>query len=1221
MKSPSLRAVLLVLALSMPAVHGQGQRARIDENLLRQLIEQSGEKKPPTPEQQKMAILNELKIDRSPPGILEARLEDARASKEAIQPLPEKPTPEQEMEHFKQAAAVFRRDVVLGRWDKVAAFFAALPKPIADETYKNVVAKIVAPVAINPSPDILAQGAQPHTQPSYLPPMEWLGLAAAAPNPPVEDALKFLARLLSKETRPPAEFFGTLAKGIRHFGGTEPADRKRAAELLLEVGFVEEAEPFLPDLAEARKKPDYQGINLIARHRAALAKSKPLDAGKEAVQLAWELSTSFLSDEKAPIEARSEALFRALSLIPDLGDDRGRDWLKKTFENPEGPGLELLSSLGTLTAQNRDNRRSSVRFEQLRLQHAAVKAMLASGADPAPWADIFTLYARQWVHEAEVTRMLDQSGSRRMVPQYDDFGNVFFTRNQVQYHGDGPSPISSSDMLECRPDDAWLATLEPTTRHHCTVAAARLFLNVKEEDNAFPLIRSLAASHPEEAVNLVREAIRTWAENHNPNTEQEYRSRYMYFYGYNQQAGSIPLTRSKQERNLVELSKLVKGIRSLGLDEAFHQELADAFIACHSKAEVWRVESIESVFGSTDVLDSSTLATLTDRMRTNLAGLWPNPKLQQAYQTKRKDIELQEQILHGYAAAATVLERALEKNPAESWRLAGQLAAVRFDESNYRSSLAPDNSHTAVKRASLDAFAAAAENYASTLPLADPSKESSELFEMWFYAAVGSPTLEALKGHHLPTVTEYPKIKAALESLPGDTAERHLKKFATTLNTRLSNVGPDLKLRYLEGATAICPDRKELADAAEVLAYYRDLVTEIELSTRIDGADKVSLDVAFGLQVNLRHTREIERESGGFQRYLQNQTNMQMSWNFGRPAEDYRDKFEKAARAALEEHFEILSLTFHSEKVESRTDPRFGWRLTPYAYFLLKPKGPQIDRIPPLKIDLDFMDTSGYAVIPITSAEIPISASGKSEPRPFRDLRVVQTLDERTHAEEGSLMLEIRATGHGIVPPIEELMDVKVDGFEVASVENGGVRISELDANTDDLAPVSEAEWRVKLKPVGGKLPANFRFPALKIETAKEDGLLMQRYVDVDLVPVSAETPLGVKQSPLKLWIMAGAALLIALAAFLVWRKLRPSKQDVAEDTTIPLPTRLTPVTVLGYLQRLKVPSDRREELDREIRLLESRHFGPSAPEPDATALSEIATRWQNQTSLGMRQA
>ena len=667
MKTSSLRAVLLVLAFSMPAIHGQNGRVQLDPNLLRQLLEQYDEEEQPTPEQQKMAVLNELKIDRSPPGILEARVEDARASKEEIKPLPEKPTPQQELEHFQQAAAVFRRDVVIGRWDKVAEFFAALPKPIADKTYTNLVAKIVAPVAINPKPDIQAQGAKPHTQPSYLPPMAWLGLAAAAPNPPFRDTLTFLAKLLSNDNRPPQDFFDALAKGIRHFGGTEPADRKRAAELLLEVGFIEEAEPFLPNLAEAREKSDYQGINLIARHRAALAKRKPSAAGKDALQLAWELSTSFLSDQKAPIEARSEALFRALSLIPDLGDDRGRDWLKKTFENPEGPGLELLSSLGTLTALNRENPSSSVRFEQLRLQHAAVKAMLTSGADPALWADIFTLYARQWMHEAKVTLQRDQSGSRRMVPQYDEYGKMFFARNEVKYRGKGISPVSSADMLECSPDAAWLATLEPTTRHECTVATARLFLNVKEEDNALPLIRAIAVTRPKEAVEIVREVIRIWAENHNPNSDEEYRSRYMYFYGYNSQAGSIPLTRSKQERNLVELATLVKGIRSLGLDEAFDEELANAFIACHSKAEVWRVESIESVFGSTDVLNSATLASLTARMRMNLAGLWPNPKLQQAYQTKRKDVELQEQILQGYIAATAVLESALEKKPAESW--------------------------------------------------------------------------------------------------------------------------------------------------------------------------------------------------------------------------------------------------------------------------------------------------------------------------------------------------------------------------------------------------------------------------------------------------------------------------------------------------------------------------------------------------------------------------
>jgi len=49
--------------------------------------------------------------------------------------------------------------------------------------------------------------------------------------------------------------------------------------------------------------------------------------------------------------------------------------------------------------------------------------------------------------------------------------------------------------------------------------------------------------------------------------------------------------------------------------------------------------------------------------------------------------------------------------------------------------------------------------------------------------------------------------------------------------------------------------------------------------------------------VNLRHTKEIEREAGGFSKYLTNQNNQYYSYNYGRPTENYRDKFEDAARA------------------------------------------------------------------------------------------------------------------------------------------------------------------------------------------------------------------------------------------------------------------------------------------------------------------------------------
>lgn len=1198
-----------------PVNPGGMPAGELDFNRLRQLIEESKKRPAPTPEQQKAGILQQLKIDRSPTGILATRLEEARLKDQAIPPKPEKETPEQAVQRFQQEAAVFRRDVNLGRWDKVRDFLAALPKELSGEAYNSIVQKLSAPAQVAPPPELMLQGAKPYAQQAYLAPADLLGIAAAAPNPPDKKQIQGLAKLLPKDPRPPKEFFEALASGIKNFGGQDKEDRRRAAQLLIESGFVKEAGDYLPDLNEAKEKKDYAALNLIARHKAEFALADKKAAGKDVLPQAWEISVSFLTDAAAPPQEKAEALFRALSLIPELGDDTGKQWLEKTFKDPKGEGVELLASLGTLTAQSRENPDPAVRLEQLKLQHAAVKTLLSSeGFDSSAWSGIFTLFARQWSYEAEVTRQKDQSNSRRMVQQFDEWGNLFFTRPNTGYQGPGAQPIGAGEMLECQPDANWLSSIEPATRNECQLSAARLLLKVKEQSKALPIVKSIAANDRDQAKALVREMIRVWTENHNPNEEQDYRSRYFYFYGFSQQAGSIPLTRSKQERNLVELADLVKGIRDLGLGESFHAELADAFISCHSRAEVWRVEAIESVFGATDVLDSPTLATLVGRMRLNLAGLWPNPKLQQAYQTKRKDKELQEQILYGYRAGQGVLERALDKKPAESWRLKEQLAALRFEESNYRSSLHPDNNHSSIKKASLDELEVAAKEYASTLPLEDPGKESSAVFETWFFAALGSPSLEAMKSHHVATPDEYPKIKAALDALPGDCKERHLKTFSTTLNTRLANVSPDLKLRYLEGASAIAGDREELSDAKDVLTYYRDLVKEIVLDASIDGPDRVGTSAPFGLKVNLRHTKEIERESGGFAKYLQNQNNSPFAYNYGRPPEDYRDKFEKAARAALEEHFEVVSLTFHTDKVESFTDPQIGWRVTPYAYFLLKPKGPQVDKVPPLKIDLDFSDTSGYVVLPITSAEVPVDA-GKAEPRPYRDLKVTQTLDERSHKEKGCLYLEVKASAHGLVPPLDDLFNTKIEGLETGAIEDRGLRVVELDAASEDLSPVSEHEWRIELKPKGGALPASFQFPVVKPELAKEDGLVRQRYVDVDLVPVEAQVALDGGREKVTPWVAGSIAVLLAIGAGMIAIFRKKPVQGPSGPTLIPLPSHINAVSVIGYLRKLQerdgISPALRESIEKEITSLESRHFGRQDTPQDPVELEEIAKRWQ----------
>jgi hypothetical protein len=195
------------------------------------------------------------------------------------------------------------------------------------------------------------------------------------------------------------------------------------------------------------------------------------------------------------------------------------------------------------------------------------------------------------------------------------------------------------------------------------------------------------------------------------------------------------------------------------------------------------------------------------------------------------------------------------------------------------------------------------------------------------------------------------------------------------------------------------------------------------------------------------------------------------------------------------------------------------------------------------------------------------------------------------------------------------LLDHKFDGFETGNIEDRGLRVVELDAAAEDLSPVSEHEWRIELKPKGGTLPAAFRFPAVKPELAKEDGLLRQRYVDVDLVPVEASVPLGGSAKRLGPWIGGGIAALVALIAgmFLLFKNRKTHQHD--GPVLLPLPAHLNAVSVIGFLRRVQerdgITPAMKEAIEKEITALEAKHFGREDAPQDPVILEEIAKRWQ----------
>jgi hypothetical protein len=399
-----------------------------------------------------------------------------------------------------------------------------------------------------------------------------------------------------------------------------------------------------------------------------------------------------------------------------------------------------------------------------------------------------------------------------------------------------------------------------------------------------------------------------------------------------------------------------------------------------------------------------------------------------------------------------------------------------------------------------------------------------------------------------------------------------------------------------------------------VFRYYQDLVSEIRLKAELDGIDDgvVGHGRPFGVLVSLEHTPEIERESGGFGRFLQNQNSVQFGYNYGRPPVDYRDRFTTAMQEALRENFELLSTTFETDKVRSRETSEAGKRTTPYAYLLVKARGPHVDRLPPLKIDLDFLDTSGYVVLPVESPALPLDARPeRSSPRTIEKLALTQVLDER-QAEDGKLLLEVKASARGLVPELAELLKLEYPGFTVGGTEDRGLSIGKFDEESVRPAVLSERSWVVTLEADQGRIAPDtpFTFGASLLPTAEAT---FQRYHDADLENVGREVTLeagyGSRQFPWP-WVIAGVCggvVLIAGIATAV-RRLRRPKTITAPN----LPEPLTPFTLIDWLNSLETTQGWDETKRRELRgaIAELEHHFFAESSNGQVDLRGVAEKW-----------
>ncbi|HYO09438.1 MAG TPA: hypothetical protein VER17_10740 [Tepidisphaeraceae bacterium] len=1152
--------------------------------------------------------------------------------------------------------ARYQRHVQAGRWDEVAKVIASFKGDDAKKLYKQLVQQLAsgesggggteapspsgagvearmrsarvivsgggAPQVVQGGPG--AGGGGPHVLPQDV--IAVLNAAPADFDDDLTEPLGQLVQVALSRADVIDPIVAALDKGVRNLGGSEEASRYRAAQVLAAAGRAFESGKFLPPLKDDLAENDPKLLDLHAKF--LLAKIPQARDEADALRArAWQVSQAQMIHQQADAKQRDAAVARALELFPALSKDATAGWFKEGLSKQQ-QGTGVLASLAQSLAQAFQNRDSDRREKGLRQQRQLVDGILSNaGGEPARWAPALNVLAMAWLHEADYAR--NRPSQRDMTRQRNQMYGPYYEGPPPQMNnGNEPPPLDAKVLLESAPPEPWLAQLDPSLAVRVRAAVAEMHFKDDEPLSAMPIIELLAKTHSKTAGaladSLVMGLSRAWDPNQSSMSRRYSSSMYYGPYGYMQQSeGGIPLTRSAQARNLAELSETLKKLAALPIEPVSDGALVAAFSNAHSAAEVFRIEDLQSVFGPPEKMKRETLAELLQTMRQRLATSWRSPQVQQQAKTKRTDKELDAEVTRGYALLVELLEHRVARE--QDWKLMTILGSALFDWAEYDYGKQVELAiYTARRDKAFIVFHQAADKYQAALPTLKESEQSSFVHQQWFNAALGASDLAALTRQAAPSQTQIDQVRAALLAIPGkELAEKHMAGFARWLGDAPGSIKPELKHRFLKAGLQVAGDHPAAEPARKLVQYYADLLTEVELHAAVEGDPVVGHAAPFGLHLTIRHTAAVGRESGGFNKYLTNPQSRSGGYYYPGPSGqgpvNYRDDFEKKVRGALAERFEIQSITWYDEKVESRPFGRPGWRETPVAYVLLKPKDAAVDKVPPIAMDMDFSDRTGTVILPVTSQVLLVDARpAAAPPRPVQNIEVTQILDQRD-AANGKLTLDIKATAKGLLPDLAGLLDVNIPGFTVEKIADNGLAVNSMDVEGDPLRPQVERSWLINLAAAGGtRGEAAFKFPQAKSTDVK---VLFKRYADADVADVDPQVavtglPLGKGRG----WLWATVALVLVAAAVATMLLLRRRRKiDAPPPQPYAVPQHVSPFTVIDLLKRMEHDPEiglspaQREQLTGQILHLQEKFFSPKPNGEAAPNLSAIASHWVGQ--------
>ena len=64
---------------------------------------------------------------------------------------------------------------------------------------------------------------------------------------------------------------------------------------------------------------------------------------------------------------------------------------------------------------------------------------------------------------------------------------------------------------------------------------------------------------------------------------------------------------------------------------------------------------------------------------------------------------------------------------------------------------------------------------------------------------------------------------------------------------------------------------------------------------------------------------------------------------------------------------------------------------------------------------------------------------------PFFGEEMIERGQQERQAKAGKLILEVRANGRGLMPELDQLVDLRVDGFKQTAVDGGDLSVTQFD--------------------------------------------------------------------------------------------------------------------------------------------------------------------------------